>query len=83
MLATGTSGSAVVDVWVDSFANFPPTDADTITASAPPTLSSQVASEDATLTGWTVSLSAGDVLGFNLDSVSGGITSITLILEVE
>ena len=33
-----TSGSIVFDIWVDSQANFPPTVADTITASAKPTI---------------------------------------------
>ena len=33
-----TSGSIVIDVWKDTYANFPPIVADTITASAKPTL---------------------------------------------
>ena len=33
------TGSAVVDIWKDSYANYPPTIADVITASAPPTIS--------------------------------------------
>lgn len=64
------SGSIVVDVWKDTYANFPPTDADSITASAPPTLSTAVKSEDATLTGWTTSIAAGDILRFNVDSAA-------------
>lgn len=65
------SGSAVVDIWKDTWANYPPTIADTITASAKPTLSSQTHVEDTTLTGWTTAISAGDVLFANLDSFSG------------
>jgi hypothetical protein len=64
------SGSVVVDIWKDTYANFPPTDADSITASAKPTISSAVKSEDSTLTGWTTSFAAGDVLAFNVDSVT-------------
>jgi hypothetical protein len=64
------SGSIVVDVWKDTYANYPPVDADSITASAPVTISSAVKSQDATLTGWTTSISAGDVLGFNVDSIT-------------
>lgn len=75
------SGSAVVDIWKDSYANFPPTVADTITASAKPTLSSAQASEDTTLAGWTTSISAGDILAFNVDSAST-ITRLTLQLTV-
>jgi len=74
-------GSLVFDVWKDVFANYPPTVADTITASAKPTLSSDDASEDITLTGWTTAVTAGDVLGFNVDSATT-ITRITLELEI-
>ena len=73
------SGSAVVDIWKDTFANYPPTVADTITASAKPTLSSAISSQDTTLTGWTTSLAAGDVLKFHLDS-SATITWLSLTL---
>lgn len=79
---SATSGSIVVDVWKDSFANFPPTDADSITASAPPTLSSANKSEDSTLTGWTTSISAGDVIGFNVDSATT-VTKVMVLLDVE
>jgi hypothetical protein len=75
------SGSVVIDVWKDVYANFPPTDADSITASAPPTISGAVKSEDATLTGWTTAISAGDILGFNVDSATT-ITRVTLQLVV-
>jgi len=64
----GTSGSIQVDVWKDSYANHPPTDADSIVASAPIAISSGTKSQDSTLTGWTKSLSKGDILIFNVDS---------------
>jgi len=64
------SGSIVVDIWADSYANYPPTDADSITASAPPTISTATKSTDATLTGWTTALSAGDILYYNVDSAT-------------
>lgn len=76
------SGSIVVDVWKDTYANFPPTDADSITASAPPTVSSADKAQDTTLTGWTKSLSKGDILRFNVDSCTT-ITRATLSLKVE
>jgi hypothetical protein len=75
------SGSIVVDVWKDTLANYPPTNADSITASAPITISSDDNSEDATLTGWTTSLSRGDTLIFNVDSATT-ITQATIELEV-
>jgi len=80
-LLADQSGSVVIDVWKDAFANYPPTVADTITASAKPTLSSADNVEDTTLTGWTTSVTAGDVLGFNVDSVTT-ITRVTLELEI-
>ncbi len=54
---------------------------DTITASAKPTLSSADHNSDATLTGWTTSVAAGDVIGFKVDSVAT-ITRATLLLKV-
>lgn len=78
-LLADTTGSIVIDIWKDSYANYPPTDADSITASAPPTISSSNKSYDATLSGWTTSISAGDVLAFNVDSCST-ITRIVLTL---
>jgi hypothetical protein len=75
------SGSAVVNVWKDTYANYPPTVADKITSSAPPTLSSATTSDDTTLTGWTTSITAGDTLRFNLDSITT-ITRVVLILTV-
>lgn len=63
------AGSAVVDVWKHASGTLP-TVTDTIAASAKPTLSSAQINSDATLTGWTVAVAAGDIFGFNLDSVT-------------
>jgi hypothetical protein len=81
VLADAT-GSAVIDIWKDTYGNYPPTVADTITASAKPTLSSAVKYNDTTLTGWTTAISAGDTLRFNLDSVTT-ITRLAIILKVK
>ena len=64
------SGSIVVDLWQDTYANFPPTVADTITASAKPTLASAQKSQDSTLTGWTKKLVSGNYLKGIVDSSS-------------
>lgn len=80
-LVADQSGSIVVDVWKDSYANFPPTDADSITASAPPTLSGAAKSQDTTLTGWTKNIAAGNILAFNVDSAAT-VTRVTLALKV-
>jgi hypothetical protein len=76
------SGSIVVDIWKDTYANFPPTDADTITSSTPPTISTATKSTDATLTTWTTSITALDILRFNVDSCTS-ITRCTISIEVE
>lgn len=80
-LLADQSGSIVVDIWKDTYANYPPTVADTITASAIPTISTATKSEDTTLTGWTTSVSAGDTLRFNVNSVTT-ITRVNLTLTV-
>ncbi len=79
--ASATAGDVVIDVWKDSYANYPPANADSITASAPPTLSGVNKSQDTTLTGWTTSVTAGDILGFNVDSAAT-VTRVTLTLEI-
>jgi hypothetical protein len=79
-LLADQSGSIAIDVWKDSFASYPPTSADSITASAKPALSSAAKSRDTTLTGWTTSVSAGQTLRFNVDSAAT-LTRVTLILE--
>lgn len=80
-LLADQSGSIVIDIWKDSYANFAPTVADTITASAKPTLSSALKYQDSTLTGWTKAISAGDILRFNVDS-SSTVQRVTLSLKV-
>lgn len=84
-LLADVSGSIVVDVWKCTYSAFDPTthpaSGDKITASAPPTISSAKKSQDSTLTGWTTSLAAGDILGFNVNSAST-ITRVTLSLSV-
>jgi len=75
------SGSIVVDIWKDTYANFLPTDADSITASAVPTITTATKSQDTTLTGWTTAIAAGDILAFNVDSCTT-ITRCTISLKV-
>ena len=81
-LIADQSGSIVIDIWKDTYANAPPTAGDTITASAKPTLSSAQKNTNSTLTGWTTTITAGDVLGFNVDSATT-VTRVTLILKLE
>jgi len=69
-LLADVAGSIVLDVWVDTYANHPPTVADTIVAAAKPSLAAAAKSEDSTLTGWTTALSAGQVIEVNVDSAA-------------
>ena len=76
------SGSIVVDVWKDTYANFPPTVADTITGTEKPTLSSAVKNQDTALSSWTTALTRNDILRFNVDSAST-VTRVTLSLRIK
>lgn len=87
-LLADQGGAIVIDVWKCTYAQFDagsthPVDGDSITASAPPTITAtNTKSQDSTLTGWTSSgaFSAGDVFAFNVDSVTS-ITRATLTLK--
>jgi hypothetical protein len=75
------SGSIVVDVWKDTYANFPPTVADTIAGSEKPTISTATKGQDLSLSTWTTAITAGDILRFNVDSVTS-IQRATVLLHV-
>jgi hypothetical protein len=75
------SGSISVDVWKKAYSGFPPASGDKISASAPMALSSAQKNVDTTLTGWTVALKAGDILSFNVSSVTT-CTRVNLYLGV-
>lgn len=80
-LLADQSGSIVVDIWKDTYANYPPTVADTITASAKPTISAATKSTDSTLTGWSKTIEAGSILRLNIDSVST-VTRVLVSIKV-
>jgi len=69
-LLADQSGSIVIDIWKQAYADYPPEDAQSITAAAPPTLTAAAMSQDSTLTDWTTAIAAGDVLMFNVDSIT-------------
>lgn len=77
-----TSGSIVVDVWKDTYANFPPTVANTIAGTEKPTLSSATKNQDIALSSWTTALTRNDILRFNVDSAST-VTRVTLSLRIK
>jgi hypothetical protein len=76
------SGSIVIDVWKDTYANFPPTVADTITGTEKPTLSSVAKNQDVALSTWTTTLTRNDILRFNVDSAAT-VTRVTLSLRIK
>lgn len=75
------TGSAVVDVWKVPLASVPATSANSIAASDLPTLSSAIQHTDTTLTGWTTTVNAGDVIYFHLSSAST-ITQLEVTLSI-
>ncbi len=81
-LLADQSGSIVVDIWKDTYANYPPIDANSVTSSTPPTITTTFKSQDTTLTSWTVTLTKGDTLRFNVDSITD-IQRVTLSLKVD
>lgn len=80
-LIADVSGSIVVDLWKDTYTNYPPTVTDTITGTEKPTLSSSIKNQDLSLTTWTTSVTAGDIIAFNVDSAST-VTSVNLTINV-
>lgn len=79
------SGGATIDIWKTTYALFDggasaPTSANSITGNSQPIIASDARYTDTTLTGWTVALSQGDILWYNLISVFA-CTSITVALK--
>lgn len=64
------NGSIVLDLWKATYSGLPPVIANTITASAKPTLSAATKAQNTTLTGWTKGLAAGVYLKCKVDSVT-------------
>lgn len=72
-VVSGSSGSLVVDLWKSTYADFPPTVADSICSggsAVKANLAGGQKNSGSTLTGWTTTLSTGDWIAFNVDSGS-------------
>jgi hypothetical protein len=80
-LIADVAGDLVIDLWRDTFANYPPTLADSITAAAKPTLAAANKGQMVTLAGWNTAIAAGDVLAVYVESASV-ITQATFSLIV-
>lgn len=79
------SGTIQVDIWKDTYANFPPTVADTITGTEKPALSSAQKNQDTSLSSWTTSLTRNDWLRINVDSspAPATVTRVTVVIRVK
>jgi hypothetical protein len=69
------SGSIVVDIWKCTEAQFDagsthPVVGDSITASSKPTITTATKYNDTTLSGWTTTVTAGDIFAYDISSVS-------------
>ena len=74
------SGSVTFDIWKSNAAI--PTNSNTITASAKPTLTTAQRATSTTLTGWTTSVSVNDVFGFEVESATT-VTKAVLIVVIQ
>jgi hypothetical protein len=79
---TVDAGTATVDLWKIATGTAVPTIANTITAAALPAISSGTAIHSTTLTGWTTSVTANDILGVNLKVVSGA-TYLNIVVQCQ
>lgn len=79
-LITDQSASVTLDVWKDASAI--PTNANTITASAKPSTSGTEFNSSSTLTGWTTSVTEGDILELEVEA-NDNAEYIALMLVIE
>jgi hypothetical protein len=79
-LAADAAGSFQVDIWRSSYADFPPTVANSLCATAKPNLSAAIKSENA-LVGWTTALSRGNWIKVHVES-SGIVKRVVLAIGV-
>ena len=72
------SGSIVIDVWNDTYANYPPTNADSLNAGGgtKPTVTTATKNKDTTLTSYDTSIAADSTLRFNVDSVTSATRAV-------
>jgi hypothetical protein len=79
-LVADQTGSIVIDVWKDTYTNFPPLVGDSIAGTEKPTLSSVNKNQDLSLTTWTTSITSGDIIRLNVDSATT-VTRVTLSIK--
>lgn len=77
-----SSGTCTIDIWKRAATGGIPGNANSITASAKPSLSGAVEGSSSTLTGWTTAIAAGDKFMMEIEAVTN-FAEIYLVLEVE
>jgi hypothetical protein len=78
-LLADVSGSITIGIAKAAYSGFPTTTS--IVASAAPALSSAQKAQSSSLTGWTTTITAGDILEFSASSITN-VTRITIALKV-
>lgn len=80
---TPTSGDIVIDIWKDTYANFPPVVGDSMVgAGTKPNIAATNNKGQAAPSSWTTtSIAAGDVIGFNIDSVTS-LKTVVISLKI-
>ena len=79
-------GSTTIDIWRCSFANFDgfithPSVTDSIVGLSPPVIVSGTKYQNTSLAGWTIGLTNGDILAFNVGSTTA-FQKLTIVLSV-
>jgi hypothetical protein len=77
---TVNAGTATFDIWKIATGTAIPTSSNSITASAQPAISTGTAIHSTTLTGWTTSVSANDIVAIQLKTVATA-TFASMVVE--
>lgn len=75
------TGTVQLDIWNTTYAGYPGSAANSITGGNYITLTSQSKNTSSTLTGWTTTVSPGDILQWNVNSAST-VNKITVTLNI-
>jgi hypothetical protein len=79
---TVNAGTATFDIWKVATGTAIPTSANSITASAQPAISTGTAIHSTTLTGWTTSMSANNIVAIQLKTVATA-TFASIVVECD
>lgn len=79
-LLPNTTGSVIVEAWKDTYANFPPTAADTM-FSGGMVLSSAAKAQDNTLSTWNKTINTNDIIRLNVSGASTTLSQVTVVLN--